>query len=512
MGDTVLERNLCFIDTPGLDCSEALTESMDSVIQYIEALLHRNASIATMSDSDLLGMLSGNGGVQVDVVLYVFSHGMHTCHHPVNMTLTAADADISADLEYVRRLSVLTNIIPVISKADMLSSETVASLKASILQHLDSSSIRPFLFGKSVEAALQTVSTVPDTSEPTSFDPTARLTVASLESSTQFSTLPPYATSTLPSADSDTMDASLLMSPDYVQPLVPSELSALVAYVLNPDTIAWLRHSAVKKFLQWRKDVAERSGEPIPPYRIPPLPSQPGRLGLRYPASPTSSILSSPSPSQVLVPHSSSSYPRSLSPSSDPYPSSVSHPNTAAPSATAASAYTLARLVDHTQREERLAQVRLAKWAADLQRSLANERDRYRELARGDRAKWLVERMGDEVEEGRLVSVAVGAAEKGEGGGRAEWALVKRGARMPERARWALRPGELDVRDPLGLAGWEDGVRRGGWVLVRVLGGCGVVGAVVLAVVRVWGVESVSALPGFGFGFVEGWWGWWGGD
>jgi len=79
MGDIVLERNICFIDTPGFDSSQEHTDNADAVVQYIEALLHRNASMATMSDSDLLSMLSGNGGVQVDVVLYVFSHGTHTC-------------------------------------------------------------------------------------------------------------------------------------------------------------------------------------------------------------------------------------------------------------------------------------------------------------------------------------------------------------------------------------------------------------------------------------------------
>ncbi|KAK3044692.1 hypothetical protein LTS18_000607, partial [Coniosporium uncinatum] len=67
MGDTVLERNLCFVDTPGYSVSDSKSKETDGVIRYIEALLHRNASVTGMSDGDLLNVLSGNGGVQVDV-------------------------------------------------------------------------------------------------------------------------------------------------------------------------------------------------------------------------------------------------------------------------------------------------------------------------------------------------------------------------------------------------------------------------------------------------------------
>ena len=72
-GDTVLERNLCFIDTPGYGKSTSCVEDMDPVIEYIESLLHRNASMGTVSDGDLLSVLSGNGGMQVDVVFYLLS-------------------------------------------------------------------------------------------------------------------------------------------------------------------------------------------------------------------------------------------------------------------------------------------------------------------------------------------------------------------------------------------------------------------------------------------------------
>jgi hypothetical protein len=70
--DIVLERNLCFVDTPGLNKNSNASQ-VDPVTQYIEALLHQNASISVMTDNDLLNVLTGNGGVQVDVVLYVFA-------------------------------------------------------------------------------------------------------------------------------------------------------------------------------------------------------------------------------------------------------------------------------------------------------------------------------------------------------------------------------------------------------------------------------------------------------
>ena len=77
MGETVLERNICFIDTPG-NGSNGVAQH---VVQFLESLLHRNASISAMNDSDLLGILSGSGGVQADVILYVIPPGKLTILH-----------------------------------------------------------------------------------------------------------------------------------------------------------------------------------------------------------------------------------------------------------------------------------------------------------------------------------------------------------------------------------------------------------------------------------------------
>ncbi len=73
MGDTVLERNLCFVDTPGYSRGVSVAERAEPVAQYVTAQVARTMSTAQMSDADLLSFLTGNGGPQVDVVLYIIS-------------------------------------------------------------------------------------------------------------------------------------------------------------------------------------------------------------------------------------------------------------------------------------------------------------------------------------------------------------------------------------------------------------------------------------------------------
>jgi hypothetical protein len=71
--DTVLERNLCFIDTPGYGKSPPNLEEQNLVVDYVESLLYQNASLTSMEDSDLLSVIGGHGGIQIDVVLYLLS-------------------------------------------------------------------------------------------------------------------------------------------------------------------------------------------------------------------------------------------------------------------------------------------------------------------------------------------------------------------------------------------------------------------------------------------------------
>lgn len=150
----------------------------------------------------------------------------------------------------------------------------------------------------------------------------------------------------------------------------------------------------------------------------------------------------------------------------------------------ATSTYALARVADHRQREERLAQVRLAKWASDLQRSLQNERERFEVLARGERAVWLTERLGECVADGTLVPVTAEnmLALSRSGPGQTDDVLQPGLASATDMKRWVIE----DPRDPLGLLRYNDELRQRGWLALQVVGGLGVIGGLTLWVVRNW--------------------------
>lgn len=76
MGDTVLERNLCFVDTPGYSQGISRMESIESILQYIEAQFTKPFADTTANPGDFVSLLSGSGGFQVDVVLYMIAQGM----------------------------------------------------------------------------------------------------------------------------------------------------------------------------------------------------------------------------------------------------------------------------------------------------------------------------------------------------------------------------------------------------------------------------------------------------
>lgn len=394
MGDSVLERNLCFVDTPGYGNKTSCLECITPVVDYVESHFKKTSNFEGLSELEMVNMLSGNGGSQVDVVLYIISNRVK----PV-------------DIEYLRRLSHLTNVIPLLAGSEAYSEEQISSTKEHILSELQAANIRPFLFGLNPEFAQHT-------SYPSA----------------------PYAISTTPSKDHDTMDASLLMSPDYVQPLIQSELQALVTQMFDRDTISWLRHSAAKKFVQWRA-----SSTPV---------SKPQSLYQPLSSSCSSQVLTAP--------------------------------------VGATTSYALARITDHTQREERIAQVRLANWAADLQRSLQNERARFDALARSERAVWLTERLGECVQDGTIVPVSQARKEltspqfdSGSG------ALVKQGTYTRRRERERDMRGELDVNDPLGLLKLNEEMKRRGWVVLKI----GILGGIAFWITR--SLQSAEAQGGW---------------
>lgn len=218
-----------------------------------------------------------------------------------------------ADLEYIRRLAPLTNVIPLLARVESLSEEQIAARKQEITRQLSSAGIMLFAFTP-IEARDTRAQRVPPI---------------------------PYTVSSARASDHDTMDASLLMSPDYVQPLIPTDLAFLVEKMFSLDGAAWLRHSAAKKYLQWREFAPSRPRDLYRPLSLP----EPARSSLA-----------------------------------------------------------LARRRG-PQMGSGMAQVRVADWATELQRGLVNERLRYEALCREDRAMWLTEKLHECARDGALVPV-----------------------------------------------------------------------------------------------------------
>ncbi|KAF8471794.1 Septin-domain-containing protein [Kalaharituber pfeilii] len=386
--DAVLERNLCFVDTPGYGSGISFAEFVEPVVKYVEAQMEKTSTILSTGDGDLLSLLSGNGTPQVDIVFYVILHRLK----PV-------------DVEYIRRLSPLTNLLPVIAKADSLTPQQINALKLSILSDLKAAGIRPFLFGKSYDDVL-------GASEPCA----------------------PFAVSSSISSDQENMDASVLMSPDYVPPLVETELDDLIQHVFEPDNIAWLKHMAAKKYINWStrglQDLSRGS-----------LTASTGSLSIPQ---------------------------RSLT-SPAIYPGSTSLMHGQSPS------FSMARIADHTQREERLAQARLAKWASDLQKSLRAERERYERLAKGERAIWLTERLNECVLDGQLVSVST--------------AVIKSGSEVTKRnqAKTSEEWGGFSLKDPLGVLWSLRTVGRGVTIM-------GYGGGILAVIASLWALKNYGMI------------------
>lgn len=139
-----------------------------------------------------------------------------------------------------------------------------------------------------------------------------------------------------------------------------------------------------------------------------------------------------------------------------------------------------------------MAQVRLAKWASDLQRSLQNERERYANLAQGERAIWLTERLSECVIDGSLVPITqtpgfcglhTSPSEKTTGG-----LLVR--TRSGHQVEYRIS--SLSPHDPLGVVRWADDLNRRGWAIVQIVGSFGVVGGLALLLAKTWGLSSRS--------------------
>jgi len=189
------------------------------VQDYLESHLRPHVP-STVSDSDMLKMLSESGGSVVNAVLYLISSSGIT----------------REDITYLNSIQQMTGVIPVISGADALSVEEVATMKDSVEHELATAGIKPL--------TLSTMG-ISDTC------------------------LPVYAISSAPSSEYDLTDQSLLVSSEYMQPLATTDLGKLVDDILCPDGASWLRHTAANKFLQWRRNRLQKA--PIESPQMPDL-------------------------------------------------------------------------------------------------------------------------------------------------------------------------------------------------------------------------------------------------
>jgi hypothetical protein len=291
-------------------------------------------------------------------------------------------------------------VIPLIAKSDLLTLDQILNLKHAFHEKAATASLKPFHLFEDAST---------DIDEP------------------------PFAVSSAKSNDDSIMDASTLMSPEYVQPLVSSDLAPLVQSLFDRENTAWLRHSAAKKLAQRQREMMSR----------------------RQISSQNSAL-------------SFSSSPYGLAPS-----------------------YAMARVSDYSRHEEKRARIQLAKWASDLQQSLQNERKRYAALAKGERAVWLTERLGECVVDGTLVPVT---QTPGLCGLRVPSDKLNRGVLVRTQNGHSVEYhiANISPLDPLGVVRWSEDLKQRGWAIVQIVGSFGVVGGLALWLAKTWGLSSRS--------------------
>ncbi|EEQ32957.1 conserved hypothetical protein [Microsporum canis CBS 113480] len=415
-GDVILERNLCFVDT--FAGSKSADQQTEVIVQYMNKQFARAMSAVRSVTADFQGLLSGNGGPQRGA-------------NPDIETMTA-------DIRSIQKLSNFSTVVPLIAKSDNLTSDEIQTIKRSFAERVRDADLKLSCFGPFGEALINT-----NVSSPSI----------------------PFEVSSANTNDDETMDASILMSPEYVQPLASSDLRFVLEKLFDRDNISWFRYSAAKKLTE-----AQRLRTRTPSSFLPRPSNGVSSLADSHltPSLPSTPALVSASASHVLAPRGDM---------------------------VGLSEYTLARVSEHARREEQFAQMRLAKWASDLQQSLQNERYRYEQLGRDERAVWLTEKLGECVIDGTLVPLSQTPGfpgfenNKDRPGDKRNLCVRTQDGR---RFEYRVAAGKVNAADPLGILKLGDDISRRGWVLVQVLGGVGIVGGLALWMAQTWGPSGLS--------------------
>ncbi|KAK2002150.1 heat shock protein [Colletotrichum falcatum] len=330
--DTILDRNICLVDTPGYQETCRPVDTVGQVTQYVESHLQKNR-LDGLEDTDVLKTISGSGGLLVDAVLY-----------------------------------------------------TIPSSEAGL---------RLFTFDP----------TTPNAQEPDIYAISCELV-----------------------SDNDVMDASMLMSSEYVQPLVPTDLPRLLESIFSVDGATWLRHAAATKLLGWRLHRPKTSN---------------GSAGLSLQTGGCTDR-------RLLRTRTGSLTPLAMS-----------------------------RVPNYTRYEERFCRIQLTDWAADLQRSLANERAIRERRAREQAHMWVRESCRERRYAPGVNGSTAMALTRTRGRRDLGRSISSRRHSTGSDQNWAL----VRHQDPLGLLQLKADFKWQSWNTLEMVGGLGIIGGLAWLIV-----------------------------
>lgn len=127
------------------------------------------------------------------------------------------------DINFIREVQGKTNIVLLLAKSDEITAADIEGCKERIRHQVAENDLDCFSFTSVETDDLET-----------------EVDVFAVSGSTK--------------PDHDVIDASILMDSAYVQPLVPTELAALMERICSEEGSASLRQSAASKCIRWKKD------------------------------------------------------------------------------------------------------------------------------------------------------------------------------------------------------------------------------------------------------------------